>query len=170
MAYRGRRVIARDAVGLGSVVALNPFRRMFSRLALVFLLGGFVCACGKEGPDNWEEGRPRIDRLQFLQQAPRNPFALQFSIEFTDTDGDLAAGQLHLFIADNESQSLDLVDLFSQQVPPIPNNATDGEMELLVTLSSSVNTGDQIKIGFILEDGQKKTSNEPYVVLQAGDS
>jgi hypothetical protein len=40
-------------------------------------------------------------------------------------------------------------------------------MQVVVKLGSSIDDGDKIEVGFVLEDAQGKRSNDPSVVLQA---
>ena len=139
-------------------------------------------ACGDD-PADWPAGRPRIDRLVYLQQSPQDSLALQFLIEFTDSDGDLGGGEVRLRINGDEKAVLPLTDLFGSQSPPVAPDATVGDFEIVVCLKAAtakcaksggadritetVEPGSQFEIGFELEDGDGNRSNDPSVTLEA---
>lgn len=133
---------------------------------VVVLLGGGIVACGA-GPDSWPEGRPKIDRLEFLQQSSLDPWSLQFLLVFTDTNGDLGQGALEMRLGGEVKATQPVAEVFRAQTPEIPIDATTGELEVLVKISSDVPVGEEIEVGFVLEDGQGERSNEPSVTLRA---
>jgi hypothetical protein len=105
--------------------------------------------------------------MRFLQQSPQDPFALQFSIAFTDSDGDLGGGSLHLLISGREAAVRSMGEVFQSQVPPIEPAATEGELEVVARIRDDIPVGERVKIGFVLEDAKGEGSNEPYIVFEA---
>lgn len=148
-----------------SLYAYHGRVRCLVRGWVVLLWAGSV-ACGA-GPDNWPEGRPKIDRLEFLQQSSLDPWSLQFLLAFTDTNGDLGQGVLEMSLAGEVRATQLAADVFRAQTPEIPIDATSGELEVLVRISSEVPVGEEIEVGFVLQDGQGERSNEPSVTLRA---
>lgn len=145
---------------------------MSARLLLVAAIAAAQAACGcASDADDWEAGRPRIDRLRFLQQRPGDPHALEFSITFTDSDGNLGdRGTLYMAIGGQQAQMLTCAEVFASQVPPIEPAATEGEFEVVVRVQEDFPIGERIEIGFALDDGtggECSRSNEPHVVLEA---
>ena len=131
-------------------------------LAIVMMAG----ACGAD-PDDWPDGRPKIDELRFAQQSPQDPYALEFLIQFTDTDGDSGRGNLHLLLDGKESSLLPMQGLFEKQSPPLPLDLTMGEFEVVVRVSTDVDVGDELKFGFFIEDAKGQESNDPWIALKA---
>src|SRR5688572_24537518 len=125
-----------------------------------------LVACGTS-PDDWPDGRPKIDELRFSQQSPQDPFALEFLIQFSDSDGDAGTGKLHLLLDDTEVSEQPLQGLFSSQTPALPVDSTMGELEVVVRVSTEVESGDELKVGFIMEDAAGEMSNDPWVSLRA---
>jgi hypothetical protein len=123
-------------------------------------------ACGAD-PDDWPDGRPRIDRLRFAQQSPQDPYALEFLIQFFDSDGDTGSGRLHLLYDDEESSVLEMDELFDSQTPPLPLESIMGEFEVVVRVSDDVEIGKEMKFGFFIEDAAGQQSNDPWVALRA---
>lgn len=136
------------------------------RAGFVSIAAAGLASCGASA-DSWPDGRPRIAALRFLQQSPRDPFGLQFSLQFEDGDGDLGAGRVHMSIEGREAAVRDLADVFSNQQPPLPLDVTAGEIELVVKVSDTAQVGDRVRIGFSLEDGKGERSNEPSITLEA---
>lgn len=130
------------------------------------LLWSGIVACGA-GPDSWPEGRPQIDRLEFLQQSSLDPWSLQFLVAFTDTNGDLGQGTLEMMLGGETKATQPVAEVFRAQTPEIPIDATSGEFEVLVKIASEVPVGEEIEVGFVLQDGQGERSNEPSVTLRA---
>jgi hypothetical protein len=124
-----------------------------------------IAACG--GADDWAEGRPKIDELKFAQQSPQDPYALEFLIQFSDTDGDTGRGKLHLLLDDEESSLLPMDGLFEKQSPPLALDLTSGEIEVVVRVSTDVEVGSELKFGFFIEDAAGNESNDPWVSLRA---
>lgn len=127
---------------------------------------GFLAACGGTA-ESWTEGRPRIDALRFIQQAPGDPMGLSFLVRFTDTDGDVGSGTIKLILEDQESSSLAAKDVFDRQTPPLSLTSTTGELEVTVRLSKTPDVGQRLKIGMVLVDARGRESNDPNVVLEA---
>ena len=126
-----------------------------------------VAGCGEDSVEDWPEGRPRIDVLTFEQQLPGDPWALDFALQFTDTDGDLGQGRLRLSLADNERSVLPLEEVFAAQTPPVARDATGGRLTVVVRLEEQeVRAGDELRFTFVLEDGQGRRSNAPWIVLR----
>ena len=124
-------------------------------------------ACGEDSADDWPAGRPRIDALTFEQQRSGDPYALDFGLRFTDTDGDLGPGRLRLRLDERERSVLPLRDVFGAQTPPLAMDATDGHLVVLVRLEErEVQIGDELRFAFVLEDAGGRRSNEPWVVLR----
>lgn len=138
---------------------------MFLRYTPLVFTAGLIAACG--GPDDWPEGRPRIDQLRFVQQSPQDPYALEFLLRFTDADGDTGTGMLHMSVQDEENAVLDLTEVFDGQSPPLPLDASSGEFEVVVRVSKNVEIGDELKIGFFIEDAAGEKSNDPWIELRA---
>ncbi len=132
----------------------------------IVLIGLTLVACG-EDPAHWPAGRPRIDELRFVQQSPQDPYALDFLIRFSDSDGDIGGGKLHLSLDGEETSVLALDGLFASQLPPIALDATEGELEVVVRVSSNVELGKELKFGFVLEDAGGEVSNDPWISLRA---
>ncbi len=126
-----------------------------------------IAGCGESSSADWEPGRPRIDDLSFVQQAPGMPLSLEFGLDFSDSDGDLGAGKVLLTIEGDELASLDMSEIFAAQRPAIEATATTGRVELLVDLSTPVAIGETITLGFRLQDQAGMMSNEPTITLQA---
>ncbi len=125
-----------------------------------------LAGCG-EDPNDWEPGRPRVDRLRLLQQSPQDPLALEIQVTFEDSDGDLSGGLLDLMINEARSASLAMVDVFAQQSPPLALDATGGQIDVIVRLLRDVEVGDRVKIGVVLEDAAGRRSNEPFFEIEA---
>lgn len=122
--------------------------------------------CGDD-PEQWDEGRPRVDRLQLLQQSPQDPLALEIQVSFEDSDGDLGAGKVELFVDEQRTAELSMSEVFAQQTPRLALDAKEGQIELIVRLVDEVAIGDRLKIGVVLEDGRGHRSNEPYFEVEA---
>lgn len=137
---------------------------MFRRLTLPMLMAG-LAACG--GPEDWPEGKPRIDQLRFVQQSPQDPYALEFLLEFTDTDGDTGSGKLHMSVQEQEIAAVELSEVFTSQSPPLALDAREGEFEVVVRVGKNVEIGDQLEIGFVIEDAAGEKSNDPWIELRA---
>jgi len=133
-------------------------------LALICMSLGLP-ACGGDDPDNWTATRPRIDEVEFVGQSPRDPLGLQFMLRFTDSDADLGLGRLKLSVSGVPSGQIELPELFAGQRPPLAQDVTEGEFEVLVRLAQTPDSGQQVSIGFVLEDGAGQNSNEPTVTL-----
>lgn len=131
---------------------------------IVFFL--LLAGCGSSAED-WEAGRPRIDDLAFVQQAPGMPLSLEFTLDFVDSNGDLGPGKVLLSIEGDELASLAMSEIFAAQRPPLAMNATSGKIELLVDLSAPVDAGETITLGFRLQDQAGEQSNEPTITLEA---
>ena len=140
------------------------YSRVVRRASLLLLL--VLAGCGPDRED-WPDGRPKIDNLRFVQQRPLDPYALEFLIEFSDTDGDVGEGQLHLSVEGSETSVLALQEVFESQAPPVALDVSSGEFEVVVRMSTNVEVGDQIKVGFLIEDKSGEKSNEPWIRLQA---
>lgn len=124
-------------------------------------------ACGRDRED-WPEGHPKIDRLRFLQQSPQAPFALQFSLAFSDSDGDLGGGSMRLLIDESLAATRPMSEVYASQSPPIAAGAMEGEVEVVAQVNAGeVELGERIQIGFVLEDEEGHESNDPFVVLEA---
>jgi hypothetical protein len=137
------------------------------RLAgLLFPLLGLSIGCGDD-PDHWKAGRPRIDDLRFVQQSPQDPYALEFLVAFADSDGDTGAGALRMFVGGVESAKLELPMVFENQTPPLDLAATAGEIEVVVRVGSEIGLGQQLVIGFVIEDAAGRRSNDPWIELEA---
>lgn len=136
------------------------------RLLFACLAAAGAAACGEDGKDDWDPGRPRIDDLAFLEQAPGRPFDLVFRLAFRDDDGDLSRGKLDLFTGGEPRSSLALAEVFAHQVPPLQDRATEGALEVIVALDP-VAAGTEVEVGFVLEDGAGARSNEPTMRLRA---
>lgn len=133
-------------------------------------LGAALAACGcATDRDGWELGRPRIEALRFLQQIPRDPYAVELSLAFVDDDGDVSSGTLELHLDGQLATERPLSEVFASQVPPLDPRATAGELELIVRLDGDFPAGRRVEIGFVLDegDGDCARSNAPSVVLQA---
>lgn len=135
------------------------------RGAALFLVATLV-GCGA-GPNDWPEGRPQIEELEFLQQSSGDPWSLQFLVVFKDTDGDLGQGSLELSVNGELKANQKTADLYKAQTPEVPVDAMSGELEVQVKLQSDVPVGEEIDIGFVLVDGQGQRSNEPSITLKA---
>ncbi len=129
-------------------------------------LGLLVSACGPSR-ESWPAGRPRIDRVDFLEQTPLDPTRLAFGLEYTDTDGDLGAGVLELSIDDRLASSLPLPDVFAAQMPPLDPGLSVGRFEVFVKVDGGVSPGERVRIGFVLQDAAGGRSNQPTVTLEA---
>lgn len=138
--------------------------RALSIFAAALFAAPLLAACGEDA-DNWDEGRPLIRKLTYLQQKPDKPFQLEFALEFEDTDGDLGTGTLHLYSNGEEKDQSPLSDLFADQ--GIEPGAVLGELEVTATIDSSIVEGERVELGFVLEDAAGNESNDPTVVLQA---
>jgi hypothetical protein len=125
-----------------------------------------IAACGASAED-WPEGHPKIDDLRFAQQSPQDPYALEFLIRFSDTDGDTGRGTLHLLLDDEASSELPMGGLFESQSPPLALDLTMGELEVVVRVSTDVDIGAELKFGFFIEDAAGNESNDPWVSLRA---
>jgi hypothetical protein len=132
--------------------------------AFLLVLLAALSACGDD-PDNWEAGRPLIRKLTYLQQKPSAPYMLTFAIEFEDSDGDLSQGKIHLYANDQERAVVELREIFERR--GIELDAVLGELEIDVSIADDIQAGEKVKLGFMLEDGAGKTSNDPSVVLKA---
>lgn len=146
-------------------VMMASIVRRLASIVLPMAVG--LVACGEPSLEDWPQGRPRIDRLQFLQQSPQDPLALEFGLQVADSDGDLADGELIMFIDCSEAARLANDEIFASQTPPVPQNTKMAEVAVVVRISSEVKTGDEIRVGFRLEDATEQSSNEPWVVLSA---
>jgi hypothetical protein len=127
------------------------------------VMGLLGSGCGDEA---WESGRPRIEALTFLQQAPFERNGLEFALTFTDDDGDVGQGFTRLLIASEEAAVLDNGSLFAAQVPVLDPGATQGVLELLVRLDGDPQPSDRIEFGFELVDGRGRGSNRPTLTLE----
>lgn len=125
-----------------------------------------VLACGTSRED-WPAGSPRIDDVNFIEQTPQDPNRLVFDLAFTDTDGDLAGGMLFLSLNGREASTLAVADVFASQAPAIEPTATEGTFDVFVTVAGTVSAGDELDVGFRLEDAGQRASNEPVITLQA---
>lgn len=126
-----------------------------------------AAGCGGDDPENWDPGRPRVDAVRFVGQDPQSPLGLQFALTFVDTDGDLGGGELQLDVGGTSAGGLALAELFAAQNPALPLESTQGELEVLVRLNDSPQTGDQVEFGFVLRDAAGQSSNRPTVTLEA---
>lgn len=135
-------------------------------LAGLMLWAAAFCGCGLD-PDDWPDGKPKIDRLMFLNQSPQDPLGLQFGISFSDSDGDASAGVLHLSINERETAALSMAELFESQSPPLAADASEGDFEVVVRLGEEIELGEVLRIGFAIEDGENKRSNEPWIEVRA---
>lgn len=134
------------------------------RAIWILATAALFAACGEDA-DNWDEGRPLIRKLTYLQQKPDKPFQLEFALEFEDTDGDLAGGMLHLYSNDEEKDQRPLSELFDEQ--GIESGAVLGELEVTASIEDTIVEGERVELGFVLEDAAGNESNDPSVVLQA---
>lgn len=123
--------------------------------------------CGGNGLDDWEPGRPRIDAVLFLSQAPDQPFSLGFSLHVTDSDGDLGLGSLALDISGRGVSQLSVDKIYAAQTPTVALNATQAELEIAVDVSRNVAAGDVVDFGFQLTDRLGHVSNHPTIRLKA---
>jgi hypothetical protein len=123
--------------------------------------------CGGGGLDDWEPGRPRIDSVLFLSQAPDQPFSLGFSLHVTDSDGDLGLGTLGLDISGRDVSQLSVDKIYAAQTPTVALNATQAELEIAIDVSKNVAPGDIIDFGFQLTDRLGNVSNHPTIRLKA---
>jgi hypothetical protein len=123
--------------------------------------------CGGNGLDDWEPGRPRIDTVVFLSQAPDQPFSLGFSVRVTDSDGDLGLGTLGLDIAGRDVSQLSVDKIYAAQTPTVALDATQAQLEIAVDVSKNVAAGDTVDFGFQLTDRQGNVSNHPTIRLKA---
>ncbi len=128
-----------------------------------------TAACGETGPEDWPEGRPRIDWLRFLQQEPTEPSKLQFALAFVDDDGDLglAPGQVELHLQERLTATLATDELFSRQVPPLSSDAREGILELSVRIQQTIDPGTVIRVALQVIDAAGRRSNRPYIDLRA---
>lgn len=122
--------------------------------------------CGGEGPDDWTDGRPRIDWLRYLQQEPSAPTDLQFALAFADSDGDLGGGTLDLFIQERLTGAIASSELFPVQSPPVDPDATRGVLEFVVGLDPTLPPGARVRVGVELVDAEGRRSNRPSIELR----
>lgn len=127
---------------------------------------GACLGCGGEGPDDWTEGRPRIDWLRYLQQEPAAPTDLQFALAFFDGDGDVGSGTLELFVQEQASSSIASSELFAAQTPPVARDATGGVLEFVVGLEPTIPVGARVRVGVELVDAEGRRSNRPSIELR----
>ncbi|MBI2378690.1 MAG: hypothetical protein HYV07_32145 [Deltaproteobacteria bacterium] len=137
-----------------------------SRSIVLLGLASGLAACGAS-PEAWPSGRPRIDGLEYLQQTPGDPFGLEFHFSFVDDDGDLGSGTIELFVDDATRGALSVADVFRAQSPSIPSTAVEGDVDIVVHLDSSIESGEEIEVGFELLDAGGRRSNRPTVTLVA---
>src|SRR5439155_266293 len=83
--------------------------------------------------------------LSTPEQNPMDPYSLTFSITFSDNDGDLAAGSVHLLIDGHEAAMQTLSDVFLAQSPPVDPSATSGLFHVVAKLSTTIKSGDRVK-------------------------
>lgn len=133
-------------------VALAP-------LALGLALSGPACGA--------DELAPVITDLDYLDQVPQEALVLRLSVVFTDADGDLGLGTLHLTVAGEERSELPLDALFASQLPPLPRDSTAGRFEVQVELERAVEVGQDVELGLWLVDRRGGTSNTPTITLRA---
>lgn len=134
------------------------------RLALVLLavgLGSSAPACSSD------ELAPVITDLSYLDQVPQEPQILRLSVVFTDADGDLGLGTLHLTVDGEDRSELPMDELFATQVPPLPRDSQAGRFEVQVELESAVQVGQDVELGLWLVDRRGGTSNTPTITLRA---
>jgi hypothetical protein len=86
-------------------------------------------------------------------------------MDVLDTDGDLGGGKVILSIDEDVAQERPMSDVFMSQTPPIELGATEATIELIVRLETVLDAGDELQIGFKLEDGAGQESNAPWVKL-----
>jgi hypothetical protein len=134
------------------------------RLAPVVLAAGLAlggAACGTD------ELAPVITALRYVDQVPQEPLVLRLSVVFTDADGDLGLGTLHLTVDGEERSELPVDELFATQMPALPRDSTAGRFEVQVELQSAVQVGQDVELGLWLVDRRGGTSNAPTITLRA---
>lgn len=126
-----------------------------------------LCACSPDVGE-WAEGRPRILAVEFLRHSETLDHALEFSLSFTDSDGNLAGGKLAISLNDESKTALDLAELFAAQTPPLLLNASSGSIEFPVMFdASSSGSGDKLKFDFEISDETGQVSNHVTLRLVA---
>ena len=134
------------------------------RRGLFWALGLVACGPGRE---DWPEGRPRIDAVSFVRALPDDATGLQFELQFSDSDGDLARGRLLMSLEDQQVAERGLAEIFAAQVPALATNAVEGAFEVVVRLTAEPAPQTRLKFGFVLEDAAGQRSNEPTLSLEA---
>jgi hypothetical protein len=130
-------------------------------------MAGLAAGCGAAGPEGWPEGRPRVERLAFVDRTPQAPSSLLFEVDFVDADGDLGAGAAELGTRGGTRSRLSMEDVYEAQFPPLAQTATAGRLALYVELGRRVRVGERVTVELVLEDGAGRRSNRPSVTLEA---
>ncbi len=129
--------------------------------ALVF--AAVLSACGSD------ELAPQVTDLRYVDQVPQRPLVLRFDVTFTDADGDLGLGTLHLLLDGEERSELSMDEVFAAQVPSLPRDSTQGHFQVLIELDPPIADGREIEVGLWLVDRAGAQSNEPSVTLRAAE-
>jgi hypothetical protein len=140
-------------------------RRIAASVLMAVMAATPLASCNRAGCDgtaydaeNVDPKAPVITNMQLLRQVPDSPWTLIFTLNFTDADGDLGAGEANFYIGKNKPLRQDMQKIF----PPseVPLDATSGRLGLTLTFTESgVQDDTTARLETQLTDGANRVSN-----------
>ena len=126
-------------------------------LVLSLLVGALTgTGCDPQGCDGSRYvagvGVPMITRVELVEQLPDDPWQLVLAVEYEDSDADLDAGFLRLYLGTNTNAKARPLGPFLRQ-SEVPEGTTAGRFGLAVPLiGNSVQDGVKVRLGLQLDD------------------
>ena len=128
-------------------------------ISICFLISVVCVGCGEEMVcagvrASSVVGSPQITQFSLKRQEKADPWSSVFSLSFTDMDGDLAQGKLHLYLDARKEptikQSMSSLMLQSR----VSVREREGTIGIPVRFSDQIIDGSIVRVGAQLIDGE----------------
>jgi hypothetical protein len=109
-------------------------------------------------PATEDRNAPVLVHVELVEQQVQSPWTLLMALDFTDRDGDLADGNVLVYVGASTPVVLPLRDAFSTS--ELSPNATSGRIGLPLFVNQGAVPGDTVlRLGFQLQDARQHYSN-----------
>lgn len=116
-------------------------------------------ACGDVDPPSTIASAPSIVDATLASQLAEDPWTLVLTLDFSDSDGNLAAGEASFYLGGdaNSRSTQPLVTAFKQSA--LAEDATSGQLVVPLRFDDNVRDGADVDLGIQLSDGGGLHSN-----------
>jgi hypothetical protein len=116
-------------------------------------------ACGDVNAQSTDLRAPVILDADLASQLEQDPWTIVLTMDFADTDGNLAAGAITFYLGSSAGSAAtqDLLSSFKQSA--LAETATSGTLVLPLRFDETVRNGAQVDLGMQVVDGEGLHSN-----------